>query len=604
MRKFLLSGVAIACLFQPDIAHAQSEEVGIWDTIIGVFSELLGNDDDGQPESSDGETETPTTAEGKAKSSPLLFVRPVIVEFEQAVFNFEEGAGRIEIPLVLSAVPERDIEVIYTIEPGTARSPEDYVDSANGSIKIKAGQQTGVIVQSLPDDGEYEGETPENYYIELQSARGGGLGQTLRTEVRIKDTAPKPMASVAPGRLAAVPAQVEFGRVDVDQAYDVDINIRHAGDTDVQIGRLEETADRVEIQSQTCQNVILSSGGVCTVRVRFSPDADGVYEGTLIVQGSTEANGSSVPIVLRIPLRGEGYLKPADLDPQRVIREKMQLRRRLGNGVTISTVSRPVSPSPREYITSQDYDEAVAPGNTHVTLPMDLERILTTFQSIPCVLENSINSQHPGQAVCVVEQNIYSYHGFKHRFVLIPGGSKFQGSYTPLAKNGDTRLSIAWQRMLKPDGSMLWLPDGFPTQDAMGRTSMPGQIDDREWEQFGTPILLTALTALATEAVSQGEEGLSGSEQVLLDGESRVITQMLSKNLDLQRIMTITASSRLTIKPTVDILFEPTGIRVLGKAAAAQQVSSSQTNGGSRQSSDEKGSSSEPPSLAAQPTVH
>jgi len=79
---------------------------------------------------------------------------------------------------------------------------------------------------------------------------------------------------------------------------------------------------------------------------------------------------------------------------------------------------------------------------------------------------------------------------------------------------------------------------------------------------------------------------------------------MLSKNLDLQRIMTITASSRLTIKPTVDILFEPTGIRVLGKAAAAQQVSSSQTNGGSRQSSDEKGSSSEPPSLAAQPTVH
>ena len=267
-------------------------------------------------------------------------------------------------------------------------------------------------------------------------------------------------------------------------------------------------------------------------------------------------------------------------------------------------MSRPVSPSPREYITSQDYDEAVAPGNTHVTLPMDLERILTTFQSIPCVLENSINSQHPGQAVCVVEQNIYSYHGFKHRFVLIPGGSKFQGSYTPLAKNGDTRLSIAWQRMLKPDGSMLWLPDGFPTQDAMGRTSMPGQIDDREWEQFGTPILLTALTALATEAVSQGEEGLSGSEQVLLDGESRVITQMLSKNLDLQRIMTITASSRLTIKPTVDILFEPTGIRVLGKAAAAQQVSSSQTNGGSRQSSDEKGSSSEPPSLAAQPTVH
>ncbi len=151
---------------------------------------------------------------------------------------------------------------------------------------------------------------------------------------------------------------------------------------------------------------------------------------------------------------------------------------------------------------------------------------------------------------------------------------------------------------------MLWLPDGFPTQDAMGRTSMPGEIDDRQWEQFGTPILLTALTALATEAVSSGGEGLSGSEQVLLDGESRVITQMLSKNLDLERIMTISASSILTIKPTVDILFEPTGIRVLGKATSKKEASLSQSNGEKSQLPDDKGSSSGPPSLAAQPTTY
>jgi type IV secretion system protein VirB10 len=199
--------------------------------------------------------------------------------------------------------------------------------------------------------------------------------------------------------------------------------------------------------------------------------------------------------------------------------------------------------------------------------------MITSFQSIPCVLENSINSQHPGQAVCIVEQNVYSYHGFRHRYVLIPGGSKFQGSYTPLAKQGDTRLSILWQRLLKPDGSMLMLPDGLPTQDAMGRTSLPGEIDNRMWEQFGTPILLTALTALASELVPQGTEGLSGAEQILVEGESRIVTQMLSNNLDLKPIMTIPTGSRLTVKPTIDLIFEPTRIRVLGSSSGVKQQS-------------------------------
>jgi type IV secretion system protein VirB10 len=282
----------------------------------------------------------------------------------------------------------------------------------------------------------------------------------------------------------------------------------------------------------------------------------------------------------------------------------MQLNRRLSKGVVVSSVVQPVKPSPREYITQQDYDPQAAPGNAHVTLPIDLERMITSFQSIPCVLENSINSQHPGQAVCIVEQNVYSYHGFRHRYVLIPGGSKFQGSYTPLAKQGDTRLSILWQRLLKPDGSMLMLPDGLPTQDAMGRTSLPGEIDNRMWEQFGTPILLTALTALASELVPQGTEGLSGAEQILVEGESRIVTQMLSNNLDLKPIMTIPTGSRLTVKPTIDLIFEPTRIRVLGSSSGVKQASLAENEGSNSQSVDDQGSSSGPPSLAAQPTTH
>lgn len=603
MRKWLFAFVALGALVISSPAYAQEGEQGAFSAVWQLLVELFSGTEESRRAQEDFEQEGTQSA---AKSdSPVLFVRPVLVDLVHQIVESEEGQGQLEVRLRLSTTTERDIEVLYRIEAGSAQSPEDFVDSGNGRLKILAGQSEAVLIQSLPDDTVYEGETPENYYIELIEVKGGALGTLVRTEVRIFENDAAPVATVSPGRMQAVPGTVEFGQVKVDSAYDVDIKVRHSGETDVRVMLVEETADRVEIRSQSCLDSILSPGATCDVRLRFRPDADGDFSGSLILQGQTEANGEMQTVDLRVPLRGSGYLEPVDQDPNRALRAKLQLKRRLSQGGVVSSLSLPVSPSPREYITSQDYDPAVAPGNTHVTLPIDLERILTTFQSIPCVLENSINSQHPGQAVCVVEHNVYSYHGFKHRYVLIPGGSKFQGTYQPLAKNADTRLSIFWQRMLKPDGSMMWLTDGFPVQDPMGRTSLPGEIDNKEWEKFGTPLLLTLFTAALTELVSQGgEEGLSGAQQVLIDGESRVITQMLADNLDQTRVMTITSGSRLIVKPTIDLVFEPTRVRVLGQKSSIQQASTTTSENNTGQGSAEKGSSSEPPSLAAPPTVH
>lgn len=599
--RSLAATVSIIAMMSSSAALAATDEdVGVFASLWQVLGELWSS----SPEEVPSDPETPVTPESQSKSSPVLFVQPIEIGFENSVVEVKEGAGRLEIPLNLSAIPEREIEISYRVERGSASSPEDFVDSGNGVLVIRPGEARPSILQSIPDDTEYEGEVPENYYLEITSVKGGSFGARNRVEIRIEENDPKPAPRQKVGRLTAVPSLIDFGRVDAGSAYDVDVTVRQTGDTAILIGAVEETADRVRIISGNCNSVELSDGANCTIRLRFEPDSDGLFKGTLLVQGKTEANGDERIADLRIPLRGEGHLKRPDPDPYRQLRANLQLNRRLSKGVVVSSVVQPVKPSPREYITQQDYDPQAAPGNAHVTLPIDLERMITSFQSIPCVLENSINSQHPGQAVCIVEQNVYSYHGFKHRYVLIPGGSKFQGSYTPLAKQGDTRLSILWQRLLKPDGSMLMLPDGLPTQDAMGRTSMPGEIDNRMWEQFGTPILLTALTALASELVPQGTEGLSGAEQILVEGESRIVTQMLSNNLDLKPIMTIPTGSRLTVKPTIDLIFEPTRIRVLGSSSGIEQASLEDKEAGNNQQADDTGSSSGPPSLAAKPTTH
>lgn len=599
-RSLAVTVSIVAILSSSGAKAANDEETGLFASLWQVLGELWG----GSPDELPTEQEMPVTTESKSKSSPVLFVQPIEISFDNGVIDVIEGSGKLEVPLHLSAAPEREIEISYRIERGTASSPEDFVDSGNGVLTIRPGEANPTILQSIPDDTDYEGDIPENYYIEIISVKGGSFGTRNRVEVRIADNDPKPAPRQKVGRLTAVPSMIDFGKVDAGSAYDVDVTVRQTGDTAIQIGAVEETADRVRIVSGTCNSVELSAGANCTIRLRFEPDSDGLFEGTLLIQGKTEANGDQRIADLRIPLRGEGFLKRPDPDPYKQLRANLQLNRRLSKGAVVSSVVQPVKPSPREYITQQDYDPNAAPGNAHVTLPIDLERMITSFQSIPCVLENSINSQHPGQAVCIVEQNVYSYHGFKHRYVLIPGGSKFQGSYTPLAKQGDTRLSILWQRLLKPDGSMLMLPDGLPTQDAMGRTSMPGEIDNRMWEQFGTPILLTALTAIASELVPQGTEGLSGAEQILVEGESRIVTQMLSNNLDLKPIMTIPTGSRLTVKPTIDLIFEPTRIRVLGRSTGSEQANLKDKEASNSQIADDQGSSSGPPSLAAQPTTH
>jgi type IV secretory pathway VirB10-like protein len=59
--------------------------------------------------------------------------------------------------------------------------------------------------------------------------------------------------------------------------------------------------------------------------------------------------------------------------------------------------------------------------------------------------------------------------------VLIPGGTKVMGDYTGLVA-GQSRLSVAWRRLLFPDMSSFAL-DGAPALDEDGRVGVAGRLD-------------------------------------------------------------------------------------------------------------------------------
>jgi type IV secretory pathway VirB10-like protein len=86
--------------------------------------------------------------------------------------------------------------------------------------------------------------------------------------------------------------------------------------------------------------------------------------------------------------------------------------------------------------------------------------------------------------------------------VLIPGGSKVIGDYTGLVA-GQSRLSVAWRRLLFPDLSSFTL-EGAPALDEDGRVGVAGRLDQHD----GAMVRRTLFGGLLAELARR--IGLSG----------------------------------------------------------------------------------------------
>lgn len=104
------------------------------------------------------------------------------------------------------------------------------------------------------------------------------------------------------------------------------------------------------------------------------------------------------------------------------------------------------------------------------------------------VLETAIQSDLAGMVRAVVSEDVWSFDG---RRVLIPGGSRLIGEYRSGLSQGQTRVFIVWTRLLRSDGVSVQL--GSTGTDDLGRSGMPGEVDNHYFERFGSAILLSVV---------------------------------------------------------------------------------------------------------------
>jgi len=177
---------------------------------------------------------------------------------------------------------------------------------------------------------------------------------------------------------------------------------------------------------------------------------------------------------------------------------------------------------------------------------------------IPATLISGINSELPGQVVAQVSQHVYDTA--TGSFLLIPQGTRLVGLYSNAVAFGQSRVMIAWQRLIFPDGKAIDIGE-MPGGDQAGYSGFEDQVDNHYFRLFASAILMSGVTAGI--AVSQGNasnDDTPSTSQVmseaLANSLGQVVVKLIEKNLNVSPTIRIRPGYRFNVVVTKDVPFD------------------------------------------------
>ena len=171
---------------------------------------------------------------------------------------------------------------------------------------------------------------------------------------------------------------------------------------------------------------------------------------------------------------------------------------------------------------------------------------------LEAVLINRLDGSFSGPVECLVGNDVYS-HDRQH--LLIPAGSKVLGQATKVDTFGQSRLAVAFHRLIMPDGYSVSL-DRFTGLDQQGATALKDKVNNHYAKIFGASLVLGVLGGIseantgtllnATEA-DRIREGLGS-------GLGNAGEQVLGRFLNILPTVTIREGARVKIYLSGDLL--------------------------------------------------
>lgn len=130
---------------------------------------------------------------------------------------------------------------------------------------------------------------------------------------------------------------------------------------------------------------------------------------------------------------------------------------------------------------------------------------------LPLVLDTAIDSNNPGPILAHLPGPVYSRGGA----LLMEAGTQVIGKYETMGNNGARRLRATSLYAHTPNG--IWVPlSGEPFSDELGRSGLPGAVDQHVLERFGGAVLLNLTDAAL--GIVQAEVSKGGNTYLSLNG--------------------------------------------------------------------------------------
>jgi len=178
---------------------------------------------------------------------------------------------------------------------------------------------------------------------------------------------------------------------------------------------------------------------------------------------------------------------------------------------------------------------------------------------LPAVMISGINSDLPGSISAQVAHNVYDTATGRH--LLIPQGTRLLGAYESDVMFGQSRVLIAWQRLIFPDGKALDL-GSMPGADSAGYSGFKDQVNNHYVRLFGNAFLMSGVTAAVTLSQDRNSSSNNNNQRAsdaLSESMGQVfgnaIAQLISKNLNIAPTLEVRPGYRFNVIVTKDLVF-------------------------------------------------
>lgn len=172
---------------------------------------------------------------------------------------------------------------------------------------------------------------------------------------------------------------------------------------------------------------------------------------------------------------------------------------------------------------------------------------IKTGTVIPGIMLTGINSDLPGQIIGQVSQNVYDTA--TGNMLVIPQGARLFGVYDSRVAVGQSRVLIAWNRIVFPDGSSITL-ESMPGSDQAGYSGFNDTVDNHYLRIFGSAAIMSLITggmAYAVDSTNNSGNSDTDSSPTMQDEMGTALASQLGQ-ASLQLLQ-----QNVTIKPTLGI---------------------------------------------------